>query len=189
MGLGFMAYESVGAFLQQCRDKPGCLVADLPMTAEGGAELQDQLRRRGISAPVIFLAQKPPIHLVVQAIKAGAVTVVAKPWDNGQVELAIREGLALDAQRRAARRRRDEFQARLAGLTEKEREVLRMMMAGKANKTMATELGASLRTVENRRRSVFTKLDVHSVAELVAAVLQADEPLNHDGTTVTTSHS
>jgi FixJ family two-component response regulator len=107
-------------------------------------------------------------------MKAGAVTVVEKPWDDGQVERAVREGLALDARRRSQRRENDEFHARLAALTDKEREVLRMMVDGKANKTMATLLGASLRTVENRRRSIFTKLDVRSVAELVAAVLKAE---------------
>jgi FixJ family two-component response regulator len=174
MGLDAAAYDSIDAFLENGRDEPGCLVVDLHLAARHATEWQDDVRRWRLDRPVIFLAHKPATSLVVQAMQAGALTVVEKPCCNGEFEQAVLEGLARDAARRAERRQKDEFHTRLATLTEKEREVLRMLVVGKANKTMATLLGASLRTVENRRRSIFTKLGVHTVAELVAAVLKAD---------------
>jgi FixJ family two-component response regulator len=174
MGLGAAAYDSIDAFLRNGRDEPGCVVVDLHLAARHGNEWQDDVRRWSLRLPVIFLAHKPATSLVVQAMQAGALTVVEKPCSNGDFEQAVLEGVARDAARRAERRQDGEFRTRLKTLNEKEREVLRMLVAGKANKTMATLLGASLRTVENRRRSIFTKLDVHSVAELVAAVLKAE---------------
>ena len=179
MGLGAATYDSIDAFLHNGREEPGCVVVDLHLAARHGNEWQDDVRRWSLRLPVIFLAHKPATSLVVQAMQAGALTVVEKPCCNGEFEQAVREGLARDVARRSERRQDDEFQTRLATLTEKEREVLRMLVAGNANKTMAALLGASLRTVENRRRSIFTKLGVHSVAELVAAVLKAEGDAPH----------
>jgi FixJ family two-component response regulator len=173
MGLGAAAYDSIDAFRNSGRDEPGCLVVDLHL-ARHAAEWPHGVRRWSQGLPVIFLAHRPVTSLVVQAMQAGALTVVDKPCVNGEFEQAVLEGLARDAARRAEKRDDDEFRTRLASLTEKEREVLRMLVAGKANKAMATQLGASLRTVENRRRSIFTKLGAQSVAELVAAVLKAE---------------
>jgi FixJ family two-component response regulator len=186
MGLEAAVYPSLDAFLADCRDEPGCLIADLRLALHDGALLPEKLRRRGVALPVVLLAARPSTAAVVQAMRAGAFTVVEKPWDDPQVEQAVREALAVDAQRRDAARQQTEWQQRLAALTDKEQQVLRMLMAGKANKTMANHLGASLRTIENRRRSIFTKLGVRTVAELVAAVLKTEDdspeqPRRHEG--------
>jgi FixJ family two-component response regulator len=110
--------------------------------------------------------------MTVRAIQNGAVTLLDKPYDDDDLWQAIRNALAADTERRNQRRALAELQQRMESLTNKEREVLELMIQGKANKTMATILDVSLRTIENRRRSIFTKFDANSVAELVALVLQ-----------------
>ncbi len=175
LGLAAAAYTSSEEFLASYREEPGCVVARLKMNGGGGVELLQELQRRDLGAAVIVVAVNPDTATVVRAMKAGAVTVLDKPLDEKQLGEAVREGLALDAERRVRRQEQAEFRGRLESLTDKEHEVLRMLMGGMANKAMASQLGASLRTVENRRRSVFNKLGVHSVAEMVARVLKSDE--------------
>jgi FixJ family two-component response regulator len=174
MGLGAAAFESIDAFQKGCPDEPGCVIADLHLAASNSVDWQNVVRGWTMRLPVIFLACKPATSLVVQAMKAGALSVVDKPCSNGEVEQAVRQGLAIAEGRWTERQKNADFQSRLATLSENERVVLDMIVAGKANKTMAAQLGASLRTVENRRRSIFTKLGMHTVAELVTAVLRAD---------------
>jgi two-component system, LuxR family, response regulator FixJ len=177
LGWDVAVYASAEAFLRALPswgEGPGCLVAPLRNAARNGADPHDEVQRCCAAISVVLLAERPATDSVVRAMRAGALTVLDKPWDNGALELAIREGLALDAQRRRERGRQLELHERMATLTGKEHEVLRLIVAGKPNKTMASQLGASLRTVENRRRSVFAKLGVRSVTELVAAVLAAE---------------
>jgi FixJ family two-component response regulator len=176
LGVNAVVYESARAFLEAYQGAPGCLVAPLSAGERhgSGANLQDELSRRGAHLPVVLFAARPAVAAVVGAMRAGAVTVLDIPWDNVLLEQALREALALDVQRRRRRAQQDEIRRRLATLNAKERQVLDSVVAGKANKAIASQLGASLRTVENRRRIVFTKLGVRSVAELVATVIAAE---------------
>ncbi len=154
------------------RGEPGCVIADLAPAVADGDDMQVELTRRGWSVPVIALAARTQTAAVVRAMRNGAVTVLDKPCNADDLWQALEAALALDA---ARRRRRDEqsgLRERFASLSEKEREVLRMIVAGRPNKAMANALGASLRTIENRRREVFSKLGVRSVAELVTLTLK-----------------
>lgn len=173
LGLKTAAFSAAEEFVEGRRDEPGCVVAELRLPGASGVNLMSELRRRGLGAPVVVVAAQAGTADVVEAMKAGAVTVLEKPLDQTQMTAALRQSLALDVQQRARRREHAEFRARLNALTEKERDVLRLLMAGAANKTMAVELGSSLRTIENRRRSLFAKLEVQSVAEMVTRVLRA----------------
>lgn len=175
IGLRTSTFSTPEQFVEGRRDEPGCVVVELRLPGAGGVELLNELRRRGLGTPVIMVAADADTAAVVDAMKAGAVTVLEKPLDDARVREAIREGLALDEQQRARRREQAEFRSRLRTLTDKERDVLRLLMEGLANKAMATELGASLRTIENRRRNLFAKLGVQSVAEMVTRVIKADE--------------
>lgn len=173
LGLRTAAFSAPEEFVEGRRDEPGCVVLELRLRGASGVSLMDELRRRGLRAPVVVVAAQAGTAEVVEAMQAGAVTVLEKPLDQAQITAVLRQSLALDAQQRARRREHAEFRARLNALTEKERDVLRLLMAGAANKAMAVELGSSLRTIENRRRSLFAKLEVDSVAEMVTRVLRA----------------
>lgn len=166
---------SAEEFLARYADEPGCLVADLRMRGLSGIELQEELRRRGVGIPVIVVTGHAHTAAVVRAMQAGAVTVLDKPPHEDELWQALRTALARDADRRAKLAAQAERRARFASLTEKERDVLQMIVAGRPNKAMANKIGASLRTVENRRREVFSKLGVRSVAELVAMSLKMEE--------------
>jgi two-component system response regulator DctR len=174
MNLRPTAFASADAFLRQYRDQPGCVVADLNSSDSRGVGFQDLLRQHGQRIPVIALTEHPRTSSIVQAVKQGAATVLDKPPRDDELQRAILDALALDAERRQKRDEQAGRRQRLDSLTDKERDVLRMIVAGRPNKAMANQLSASLRTVENRRREVFRKLGVRSVAELVVFVLTTE---------------
>ncbi len=174
--LGLRPVPAVDAdeFFRQLRDAPGCLVAGLNVRTAAGAALAVELRQRGVDTPLVGLANGASTADIVAAMRNGAVTVLDKPPAPEELRQALGEALALDAQRRQRRAELTNARQRLASLSPKERDVLQMIVAGRPNKAMANHLAASLRTIENRRREVFTKLGVRSVAELVSLVLRAE---------------
>ena len=173
-------FESVEAFLEHYQDEPGCVVSDYRMNGLTGLELQEELIARGFKIPVIIVTGYAHTSLTVKAIKTGAVTLLDKPYNDDELWQAIRNAFTKDAELRQQRLQEEDVARRLESLTEKERLVLDRILAGKANKTMAAELEVSLRTIENRRRNVFTKLGAGSVAELVALVLHHQPPENNE---------
>ncbi len=172
MHFSAQAFDSGEAFLQQYDGSAGCVVTDYRMTGMNGLELQEQLTASGQDIPVIIVTAYARTPVTVQAIQNGAVTMLDKPYSEDDLWNAIREGLTLDQQRREAKQKHAEITTRLASLNEKEKQVLDLIVAGQPNKVMANKLDVSLRTIENRRRTVFTKLDTQTVAELVALVLR-----------------
>jgi two-component system response regulator FixJ len=166
---------SAEEFLERYRGQPGCVVVDLRMHGLSGVELQEELASRGLDIPVILVTGYAHTAAVVRAMRNGAVTVLDKPVNDEELWQAIRQALIQDSDHRRRHNETAEIRGRLANLTEKERAVLRMIVAGRPNKAMANALGSSLRTVENRRREVFSKLGVRSVAELVALTLKVGE--------------
>ena len=171
-GLHAEALSSTAELLSRYRGEPGCVVTDLAATVSEGDDVQVELKRRGWSIPVIALTAGAPTAAVVRAMRNGAVTVLDKPCSENDLWQAIAEALALDLERRRHREEMAGIRARFASLSDKERDVLRMIVSGRPNKAMANALGASLRTIENRRREVFSKLGVRSVAELVTLTLK-----------------
>jgi two-component system response regulator FixJ len=175
MALRAEPMASAEEFLDHYRGQPGCVVVDLRMHGLSGVELQEELAQRGLSIPVILVTGYAHTAAVVRAMRNGAITVLDKPVNDEELWQAIRQALTQDSDRRRRSDETAEIRGRLANLTEKERAVLRMIVAGRPNKAMANALGSSLRTVENRRREVFSKLGVRSVAELVALTLKVDD--------------
>jgi two-component system response regulator FixJ len=174
MGLRAEPFSSSESFLQQYREgTSGCVVADVRMLGMSGLELLEEFKRRGVSLPVILLTAYPRTPLIVRAVKAGAVTVLEKPYQEDDLWDAIRQALAQDAAGRAEHQHRQEIRRRIAQLTPAQRKVMDMIAAGKPNKTIAEELDVSIRTVEHRRREVFNVMEVGSVAELVRMVIDA----------------
>lgn len=171
-GLRAAVFPDARSFLAAFRpEMAGCLVVDLNMPGMGGLELQRYLKENGVLMPVIFLSGRADVPNAVRAVKEGAIDFIEKPFDYRRVLAAVNDCLARDAQERAQRERKRAFSVRLSQLTQREREVLGLVVAGRMNREIAEALDISLKTVEAHRARIMEKLDVNSVAELVQATL------------------
>jgi two-component system response regulator FixJ len=171
-GLAVRVHESAVAFLKHVAEiKEGCVVTDIRMPGMDGLELQRRLHELKIPLPVIVMTGHGDVPLAVEAMKAGAVDFIEKPFDDEVLLSAIRSALA----NRAVHSERDARVAaiaeRMERLSEREREVLDRLVLGKANKIIAYELGISSRTVEVYRANVMTKMQADSLSELVRMAL------------------
>jgi two-component system response regulator DctR len=167
-------FASAEELLQTYADRPGCVLASDRLPGMGGLDLQAELQRREFLVPLILMTAKPETQLIVQAMRNGAVAVLDKPCAQDALWNALETALAVDAERRYRRGRQASMHERLGSLTDQEREVMWQIVDGSPNKITASRLGVSVRTIENRRRSVFAKLGIRSVAELVTAVMQTN---------------
>ena len=174
MGIAAESYESAEQFLEHySSDHVGCLVTDVRMLGMSGLELQERLNEMGSMIPVIVLTAYATTNLTVQAMKNGAVTMLDKPYHEDELWNAIRKSLTLDSEQRVEQARRLELRERMSTLTESERIVLDNVVAGKANKVIARRLDVSIRTIENRRRDIYKKMNADSAVELVRLVIEA----------------
>jgi two-component system response regulator FixJ len=168
-------YDSASTFLAAVPSSSGagCIVTDVRMPGLSGVDLLRQLKARGSSMPVIVITGHGDIQLAVEAMKIGAADFLEKPFDDEALLASVRSALGRlekDAQRDADRA---DLSNRLAALTPRERDVLEGLVAGKANKIIAYDLGISPRTVEIYRANVMTKMNAGSLSELVRMALLA----------------
>jgi two-component system response regulator FixJ len=171
-GLAVRVHESAVAFLAALPEaQGGCIVTDVRMPGMDGLELQRRLRENKIGLPVIVMTGHGDVALAVEAMKAGAVDFIEKPFDDEVLLRAIRSALARHAQAAENEARRADIRGRLDHLSERERAVLDGLVAGKPNKVIAHDLGISPRTVEVYRANVMTKMQAESLSELVRMVL------------------
>lgn len=171
------AYPNAKSFLKAYRPgTPGCLILDLYMPGMSGLDLQQYLKEAGIEMPVIFLSGRADVPKAVAAVKSGAIDFIEKPFDYRRIVELVRECLRRDAEARAGREAARGRAERLATLTQREREVLDRVIAGKVNRLIAEEMQISIKTVEAHRARIMEKLAVDSVAELVQATLGARPP-------------
>src|SRR5262245_15694440 len=145
-------FASAAEFIESYReDEPGCLVLDLRMPGMNGLELQEYLRRKGFEIPIVFVTAHGDVPAAVSALKGGAIDFVQKPFAYRDVLSIVEKAFRQDAEIREQRARRREIEARVAALTERERDLLRRVIEGKQNKIIAAELDISLKTVEFHR--------------------------------------
>jgi two-component system response regulator FixJ len=171
-GLTVRMHDSALAFLDVLPEiKDGCVVTDVRMPGMDGLELQRRLRDLKTRLPVIVMTGHGDVPLAVEAMKSGAVDFIEKPFEDETLLSAIRSALARQAQASDRDARTTAIQQRIAKLSEREREVLDRLVAGKANKVIAFELGISPRTVEVYRANVMTKMQADSLSELVRMAL------------------
>ncbi|CAN5444127.1 response regulator [soil metagenome] len=147
---------------------PSCLVLDVRMPGTSGLVLFDRLAERGLlrALPVIFLTGHGDVPTAVAAVKRGALDFVEKPFSDNALVDRIEQALEHSAAAIRERLARDTLARRLAELTERERDVMRLVIDGRPNKLIADELEISVRTVEVHRARVFDKMDVKSAVEL-----------------------
>jgi two-component system, LuxR family, response regulator FixJ len=149
----------------------GCLIADVQMPEMDGVTLQKELKTRGSSLQVIVMTGHAEIPIAVGAMKAGAVDFLEKPFDEPVLLESVKRALDRASMAGDHAREARNAAARLALLTERERQVLELIVAGKANKVIAHELSISPRTVEIHRSRVMEKMDAGNLADLVRKAL------------------
>jgi FixJ family two-component response regulator len=177
VALDVVCFDTSEAFLEsRYSSRPGCLLLDLRMPGMSGLELQETLRKRDVSTPIIFLTGHGNISSAVRAMQAGAVDFVTKPVNDESLIEKVHAAIATDREQRLKARGESTVQARLDLLTPREREVLEGVVAGKSNKELARELGISHKTVELHRGNMMTKMHAGSVAEVVQMRLTVNSP-------------
>ncbi|HEU0162823.1 MAG TPA: response regulator FixJ [Rhizomicrobium sp.] len=171
-GLAVRVYESASAFLaQDGRGLSGCIVSDVRMPGVDGLGLMRALKERGQDIPVVIMTGHADVPLAVEAMKAGAVDFIEKPFTDDAMLAAVAVALGRAGTGRDSGL--DDVRSRMASLTPREREVLDGLLAGHPNKTIASDLGLSPRTVEVHRANVMTKMCASSLSELVRQALLA----------------
>src|SRR5678815_675757 len=168
VGLTVQTFASAREFLAgRLPDVPGCVVLDVRLPGLSGLDLQREMVERGIHIPVIFITGHGDIPMSVQAMKAGAVEFLTKPFRDQDLLDAVRSGIQLDRQGRKERAELAELRDGLRQLTPREREVMSLVVAGLLNKQIALRLGTSEKTIKIHRSHVMQKMRADSLADLV----------------------
>jgi two-component system response regulator FixJ len=174
VGLPVETYAAAQEFLDQFDpDRAGCLVLDIRMPGVSGLELQQHLNDQHSIMPIVFITGHGDVPMAVEAMQAGAVDFIQKPFRDQDLIDRINRALEKDREMRNALRERDEIRRRMSQLTPREREVLELVTQGKANKVIAGDLNVSQRTVEIHRARVMEKMGANSLAHLVRMVIEA----------------
>jgi two-component system response regulator FixJ len=172
--IGVKTYDSGVAFLGLAPSlKSGCVITDVRMPEINGIELLRRLRELKVMLPVIVVTGHGDVPLAVEAMKFGASDFLEKPFDDEVLLAAVRSALDRQDSDAKSQAERSAIDARLAGLSNREREVLDGLIAGHANKQIAFDLGISPRTVEIYRANLMTKMHATSLSELVRMALTA----------------
>lgn len=168
IGLNVQTFTNAQDFLTTYDpDTPGCLVTDVRMPGMSGLELQAKLAERGTVLPAIVITGHGDIPMAVDAMKAGIVDFVEKPFRDQVLLDDIQKALELDAQTRRRRTQKTDIQGKTALLTPREEQIMDLLIEGKSSKTIAFELGISQKTVDFHRSHILEKMGVDSVVELV----------------------
>ena len=168
MGLRVAACASAQEFLRRPRPEvPSCLVLDVLLPGLSGLELQRWLAMGNLALPIIFITGHGDIPMSVQAMKAGAVDFLPKPFRDQDLLDAVHQALARARHAHAQRAEVAALRRRFATLTPRQRDVMALMVAGRLTKQIAGELGTSEATVKTHRQQVMAKMRVESLADLV----------------------
>lgn len=174
-GYAVAAFDSAESFLAAWRESmSGCLVLDVRMPGMSGLELFEELGRKRFTLPVIFITGHGDVPMAVSALKKGAVDFIEKPFGDQDMLRLIEQCLQQERNSRSKRKLEADTVRRLDHLTQREREVLDLIIAGKLNKQIADVLGISIKTVEVHRARVMEKMGAHSLAELVQHVVTVE---------------
>jgi two-component system response regulator FixJ len=175
-GINVRGFDSANAFLDILPEVDGgCVITDVRMPGMTGVDLLKHLRATRADLPVIVITGHGDVALAVEAMKVGAFDFLEKPFDDEMLIAAVRAALSRDADTAKRKAGLGVIQQKLAGLSMREQQVLEGLVAGKANKVIAFDLGISPRTVEIYRANVMTKLEAKSLSDLVRMAITASD--------------
>lgn len=168
LGIRTRSYSSAEAFRTSwTNESAGCLLLDARLPGISGVELQEQMRTAGVDIPIIFMTAHGDMPMVRKVMKAGAVEFLIKPFQKGELLQAVDQAFATDRIRRRENEILGSIRARIASLSQREQEVMAMVIAGMLNKQIAADLNLSEITVKLHRRHIMEKMQAGSLAELV----------------------
>ncbi len=174
--LASRSFSDPGEFLAQWRPHwRGCLLLDVRMPRMSGVEVHRVLKDRGNQLPVIFMTGHGDVPMAVDAMRAGALDFLQKPFNDDDLIARIRRALAHDAEHAASAEQRSEVERRYSSLTPREREIARCLVDGASNKVIAIDLGLSERTVELHRAHVMQKMNARGLAQLVQMLINVQQ--------------
>ena len=169
-------FDSATDFLENYRENlAGCLVLDIRMPGLSGMDLQEELKHREASLPIIFITGHGDIPMAVEAMRKGAVDFIKKPFRDQDLLDRIHEALEKDGKHQQDRIAHSELYARYDSLSPRERQVFERVALGQANKVIAIELDISERTVEIHRAQVMKKMHVRTLAQLVRTKIELEQ--------------
>ena len=173
-GVNVRTFESAKQFLQAMPEiRSGCIVTDVRMPEISGIDLLREVKRLNVGLPVIVITGHGDVALAVEAMKIGAIDFLEKPFNDDLLLTSVRAAIQKDALAARHNAEVSEVQNKLASLSARERQVLEGLVAGKANKIIAFNLGISPRTVEIYRANVMTKMAANSLSDLVRSAITA----------------
>lgn len=174
-GLTARAYDSAVSFLDALESlEPGCILTDVRMPEINGLEMARRVKAAGVDLPVVVMTGHADLALAIEAMRAGVVDFLEKPFEDEALLVALQAALGRSEADRQRAQDRQDVRDRRAALSGREAEVLDGLLAGKPNKIIAYELGISPRTVEIYRANVMTKMQAASLSELVRMCLLAE---------------
>ena len=174
VGLAALPFTSGQAFLEACDPvRSACVVLDIRMPGMGGLNVQQALRERGITMPVIFVSGHADVPIVVRAFKAGAHDFIEKPYNQQLLLDSVQQALSGGNAQQAASQEHTELEARLHSLTPRERDVLLPLVKGYTTREMAGQLGVSPKTIDLYRARVMTRTQARHLPDLVGMAIAA----------------
>jgi FixJ family two-component response regulator len=166
--LDVRSFASASEFLSfPLPDRPSCLVVDVRMPGLSGLDLQETLSASGWAAPMIFITGHGTVPMSVQAMRAGAVHFLQKPFEDQEILASIHEAIRREVDARSEKARRAEIESQMKALTPRELEVFALVVSGLPNKRIAGRLGTSEKTTKVHRARVMEKMCAESLAALV----------------------
>jgi FixJ family two-component response regulator len=177
VGLDVLLFQSAAElFRAKLPDAPSCLLLDMRLPGTTGLHIQKELATRGIALPIVFMTGYGDIPMTVQAMKAGAVDFLGKPFRELDMLMAVNAALALDKKRRDFRRSISHLRDRHNSLTPRESEVMWYVTCGLLSKEIAFELGVAEPTIKVHRSNLMRKMGANTVADLVVMAQKLDIP-------------
>ncbi len=175
MGLKVKNFISAEDFLNNYSpDLPGCLILDVRMPGMSGLELQQEIQKRQLPLPIIFISDHAEIPDSAKAFRAGAIDFLEKPFDNALLMERIVEAINKDIEDRKQSLVQSEIQRRINRLTDREKEVLQLIVGNHSNKEVARILDISHRTIDVHRARIMEKMEAENLTELLTLVMQGN---------------